>query len=283
MVRKGAPPSCALSAAAVMMAHHCRIVDRAGAEVPAVEMAAEQDRRERGIATWKIADHVARGQIVGGLAGEREVEEDRLAAARDAGDQVGVGVGECPCRDRLDAVGKVGAAGVRIAMAVGADRADDDAHCALARGDCGAGAADLAVGAVAAAVLVALHRVVDEGDLARERACRRRLERIERREIDDFAFDALVGRGAAVAEGRDGEPEGDRGEQAGLVAPTNIATDPEVFDHDLAEAQRLQARFGPDAGARFGFGAGHARTDFAGEACKQVPGDLALGVLRVSG
>src|SRR3546814_6519128 len=48
---------------------------------------------------------------------------------------VGVGVGDRPGGDRGHAVREIGHARVRIAVIVGADRADDDADRALLRGD----------------------------------------------------------------------------------------------------------------------------------------------------
>src|SRR3546814_15855647 len=81
---------------------------------------------------------------------------------------VGIGVGDGAGGNGLHAGLEIGAAGVRVSVIVGADRADDGRDRALLCRDIGAGEAAAAVIAIAAAVLRGCHLVVDEGDLDRK-------------------------------------------------------------------------------------------------------------------
>ena len=63
---------------------------------------------------------------LGLLADQGQVHGHRLAALEDADQLLGVGDGQRAGRDRRRAIGEILDAGVRIAMMVGADRADDD-------------------------------------------------------------------------------------------------------------------------------------------------------------
>src|SRR5690606_806067 len=101
---------------------------------------------------------------------------------------------------RRHAIREIGHARVGIAMVVGADRADDDADRALLRRDARPHEAAATIEAIAATVLSRFHLVVDEDDLALDRAVGGGSERVEAREIGDLALDALDTRGTAVAE-----------------------------------------------------------------------------------
>ena len=92
IVRSGRPASMIRLAAAAAMATPARIVDRAGAEVPAVEVAADQDRRRLGIAARHFGDDIAR--LAGADVSRRDqqsVHRHRLAALQDALELLGVG------------------------------------------------------------------------------------------------------------------------------------------------------------------------------------------------
>src|SRR3546814_20617883 len=86
-------------------------------------------------------------------------------------------------------------------MVVGTDRADDDADRAFFGCDARPHEAAAAIEAIAATVLSRLHLVVDEDDLAFDRAVGRGHERVEACKIGDLALDALGPGRAAVAEG----------------------------------------------------------------------------------
>src|SRR6185369_17012000 len=114
-----------------------------------------------------------------------------------------VGHGESARRDRLRPVGEILDAGVRVAVVIGADRADNDADRALERCYRRALAAGSAELAVTRSVLRRHHVMVDEDDLAADRAVGREAEGIDAVEIDDLASDSLWARRATVAKGGD--------------------------------------------------------------------------------
>src|SRR3546814_8757944 len=90
-------------------------------------------------------------------------------------------------------------------MVVGTDRADDDADRAFFGCDARPHEAAAAIEAIAATVLGRLQLVVDEDDLAFDRAVGRGHERVEACKIGDLALDALGPGRAAVAAGCDRE------------------------------------------------------------------------------
>ena len=155
-----------------------------------------------GIAARHFGDDVARMAAFGFLADQSQMHDDRLAALEDADELLGVRNGQRAGRDRRGAVGEILHAGVRVAVMVGADRADDDRQRALLRGDRRALAARRAELAVARAVLRRHHVMVDEDDLARDRAVGRGAQRIDAVEIDDFAGDALRARSSRCSRAR---------------------------------------------------------------------------------
>ena len=178
------------------------IVDRAGAQIPAVEMPADQDDARRGIAAGHFGDDVARfaaSPIWRGVS--TQLQPHRLAALQHALELLGVGQRQRGGGDRLHAVGQVGAAGVRVAVMIGADRADHDRRRALASprspGPTRRAAPN---GRSYDPSCVARHRVADEGDLALQAAVGRGLQIGERREIDDLGRQPRGRRRARIAE-----------------------------------------------------------------------------------
>ena len=168
------------------------IVDRAGALVPAVEVAADQQDRRLGIAAGDFGDDIARMAALALLADEGEVHGHGPAALEDADQLLGVGDGQRAGRDRLRAVGEILDPGVRIAVMVGADRADDDRDRALlARRWSGPGGAGRRTGRSPSRPGARHHVMVDEDDLAAHRAVGRGAQGIDAVEIDDLAGDAL--------------------------------------------------------------------------------------------
>ena len=107
---------------------------------------------------------------------------------------------------------------MRVAMIIGAERADDHGERALVRADPRRLAADRAVIAVARPVLGGMHGVADEDDLAAHSRVGRRPERIEAVEADHLGGDARGRRRAAMAEGGDGQLLRDRGATISAVS-----------------------------------------------------------------
>jgi len=100
------------------------------------------------------------------------------------------------------------------------------------------------------------------------------LERGEAVEADQFGLQPLRTGAAAVAECGEDQRLREGGDDLGRsVAPFPIG-DLERLDPDVCEAQRLELRDGPVAGARFGIAAGLARADFGGEALGDLPGQI---------
>ena len=98
------------------------------------------------------------------------MHRDRQATLEDADQLFSVRYSQRAGRDRRRTVCEILHAGVRVAVMVGADRADDDRQCALLRGDRRALPPRRAELAIARAVLGRHHVMVDEDDLALDRA-----------------------------------------------------------------------------------------------------------------
>src|SRR6185369_4989163 len=62
----------------------CRIIDRARAEVPAIEMAPDQHDPGAWIAPWNFGDDIADGRSPGESWGEDQLQLDGLAVTEDA-------------------------------------------------------------------------------------------------------------------------------------------------------------------------------------------------------
>ena len=73
-----------------------RIVDRAGAEVPAVEVAADEDHARRRIGAGHVGDDVAGRRVADEARREGEVHDDVRRALQHALEVLGVGKGRAP-------------------------------------------------------------------------------------------------------------------------------------------------------------------------------------------
>ena len=236
-------------------------------------MTGHQNRRQRTVTARQFGNDVARWQRADRLAFQHQIDLHRLASARHAGDQVGVGVGYRTCGNGGDARSPAGTAGVRIAVAVGPDRANHHARRALAGGERRSGAADLAIGAIGRAILGRLHRMVDERNLPLQRAVRRGAQRVERREIDQRRGQpARRGRGA-VAQRGDRQLVRIGRSQAGGFGPAHPAGNRKGFDPHVGQPQRFQAGDGPVARGSFAVGPGQTRAHFGSEVGGDGPGD----------
>ena len=240
-------------------------------------MAGDQHRRQRRFAPRQFGDHVARGQLANAAPFEGQGQRHRLAPlpGRDPGDQVGVGIGNGAGRDRSGPGGPTGRAGVRVAVQVGADRADHHCGGALGRGHRRPLPPRLAIGTIARAILRCDHRMVDEGDPALQRPVRSGLQRVQAGEIDQLASQPARRGRRAVTQRGDGKVVRERRGQLRPLRSAHPAGDGEGFDADVGEAQRLETGDSPVARRRFALGAGQALADLGGQALGDVPGDAA--------
>src|SRR3546814_14958109 len=89
-------------------------------------MAGEHHWRQRGIASRDFAHHIAAGGRAEIARGERQLHRDRaVPSAREHPFEIrGIGQAECARMDWRNALKKSGAAGMRIAVPIGTDRAD---------------------------------------------------------------------------------------------------------------------------------------------------------------
>ncbi len=111
---------------------HARcVVDGARPEIPAVEMPADEDGCSLGIASGHFGDDIARAAL-SDLRDEGQVHGHGLAALEDPLELFRVGDGERAGGDGLHAVRELLHAGVRVAVMIGADRADHNGERALA-------------------------------------------------------------------------------------------------------------------------------------------------------
>ena len=243
------------------------IVEHALAQIPAVKMPAQHHH---------LTGHGARdfGGHVGGLArlaagrgNQLHLHRPRSAAARQ---QFGIGQSQRQRRDRGGARREHGAAGVRIAVIICAQAADQHGGSALLRAQGRRGAAHSAVHAIAAAILRDAHAVVDENDAAFHGGVWRRAEGGQIAEAGDGRGDAAGWRGPRGAErgerqlviatndGRAGLPTLPHGEWKGLLA-------------DIHQPQLLHFGLRPRAPARFGFRPRKALAHCVGKARQQPP------------
>ena len=252
------------------------VVDRARPLPPAVEVAGEQHRRERRIAPRDLAHHVAALGLTEKAGRQHQLHGDRLAlGTREHAFEVRrIGVAQRARRGRGDAFGKIGAAGVGIAMIVGTDRLDDRCHRALLRRDPGCDPARGAGKAVLAAILGAGHGIADKGDLALEAAFGCGLQFGDVPEHHDLCGDPSgPGRGRVTQRcHREALREG--ADDLGLA---RLARNPRGhhvgFVSDIREPLRLEPCHRPRAPAGLGFRARLPLADLGGDPLDKIPGN----------
>ena len=243
------------------------IVEHALAQIPAVQMPAEHHHFLRNRAGNFGGD-------VGGLAGLAAWRGHQLHLHRASGtaprQQFGIGQSQCQRRDRGGARREHGAAGVRIAVIICAQAADQHGGSALLRAQGRRSAAHGAVHAIAAAILRDAHAVIDENDAAFHSGVGCGAERGEIAETGDGRGDAARWRGPRGAErgerqlviaahdGRAGLPTFPYGERKRLLA-------------DIHQPQLLHFGLRPRAPARFGFRPRKALAHCIGKARQQPP------------
>ena len=204
------------------------------------------------------------------------MHRDRLSALQNTDELLGVGNGKSAGGDRLGAIGEILHARVRVAVVIGADRANDDRERALERGNGRALPPRRTELTVAGAVLRGHHVVIDEDDLAPDGTVWRGTEGIDSIEVDDLARDALRACRAAVAERGDRQLLREGRDDLGTLRPTRPHRHRERLDVDVGETHGRQALHGPVAGALLGLGRGEALADLGGQAFSDVPGIMVV-------
>ena len=249
-------------------------------------MAADDDEFVGLFAADQIADDVEGASFTDQSDVKHELQLDRLAERDEAIELIGIwiaeGRGGHPRLHDEAAVGQClralahvwvecdlphvhAATGVRKAVAVGTDGADQHCGRALASGEFGALAAYRDDLAVAAAITSALHRLRHEHDLAAHRCVRCSLEFVQRRETHDLGLDAALRRAGRKAECQQRQFLRGRRQHLGAFRPPAPHRKHHRFQRHPVEAERLEPRFGPAHGARVRFGARHARADLGGQ------------------
>ena len=184
--------------------HAGAVVDCAGAEVPGVEMAGNDDNLLGVLGSLPVGDDIVAVGIGEGLRGEGEVQLYR-ALGGEIGEHVGVFSGDGGSGDFGDVGSVFGEAGVGEAVvgaANGADEDGDGSDGGTGDGACAAVDDSASVGfqafAFGSEFLVEL--VVEEQDFAIDCAGRERGELLPVADDDDFGIEAVGRRGHAAAE-----------------------------------------------------------------------------------
>ena len=141
--------------------------------------------------------------------------------------------------------------------------------------------ADAAAVAVVVAIAELLHAVIDERDLAGQRARGRGLQRGEVGKAHDIAFHRAAG---AAAKRRQHERLRMDAEHLGMFAAAFPLRERHRLGPDLVETQLLELRHRPLHGTRIGLAARQARPDFGGQRLDHLPagvvGQCAFAQLR---
>jgi len=106
------------------------------------------------------------------------------------------------------------------------------------------------------AILIGLHRVADEGDLALQAAVGRRLEIGQRREIDDLGVEPLRAGRSGIPQRGDHQLLRERAEDRRAFLAAHPDRHLEGLDMDILEAERLELLDCPRAPTRLGRGRG---------------------------
>ena len=167
---------------------------------------------------------------------------------------------------------------MRVAVIIGADRADDDRQRRPCGWRCvGPWRRGRAEQAVARAVLGARHGVGDEHDLAAHRFVGRGGQRLDAVEGDQLAVDRLAaGSAPLLPNAVTASGWGKGAEDFGALRAAHPHRHVERLDADVGEAQRLQLGDRPVAGAGLCLGPGEARADFGRQPFGDVPGIIVL-------
>jgi hypothetical protein len=251
------------------------VVDRSGAEIPAVEMAADEDHARFGVGPRNLRDDVAGRLVAEEARGQGQVHHHLLLALQDALEVLGVGDAEGGRGDGLH-IAPVGESGMGVAVIVGAERADDDGGRALLSRDRGRRAPHRPVIAIARPVLIGLHRVADEDDPAAHRLGRSRFQLVDAVEADHFGGEPLRYGGAASAQGGEDEPLRERRDDLGRLGASYPGRHRRHLDMDVPETKRPELAHRPRPGPGLGLGSGQPWPHFRRQPLDDVVGDLVL-------
>ena len=237
-------------------------------------MAGQQHRRQHGIGAGDLAHHIAAPRLAKLARVHFQLEPDRLATCtgEHAFEVFGIGQAQRARRNCRHARREAGAAGVGIAVVIGADRLDDDAHRALARCNARAHPARRPCKAVVRTVLRRAHLVADIRDLALEAALGRGAQFLDGAEEHHLGLDPACGRRRRIAERqhfqilREGRGYAGTGDVAGHPGVHH-----ERLIRDIGETFRLEPLDCPRPPARFRLGPGLTRSDFGGDPFDEVP------------
>ena len=252
------------------------VVDRSGTQVPAIQMAGNHDHAQRRIAAGQFGDHIAGLLLSDILRGQHQLQLHRLAALHHAFQIFRIGNRQRARRNRGHALFKIGIAGMRIAVMVGACRADDDCCSTFLGRNIRPDKARGPKCAVARPVLGRCHGMADKGDLALEAAVRRGNQIGQRREIDDFGRQTLVAGAAAVAQGRDRQLLREGADHGRRLLAADPGRHHIGFAADIAETQRRKLGHGPVSRPRFRLGSRLSRSDLGGQALDDIIGNIVL-------
>ena len=266
--------------------HARAIVDRAGAEIPGIQVAADHHHFVRLRTAGDFTDHVLRGVFAFPAAVQLELHPHR-AACSEPGELVRIRQRQRRRGNRRKPVLEPGHAGMRIAMRIGAGRTHQVADRAGLDRRGWAGAAHASAGAVAAAVLRPRHPIVDEGNLAGQRTGCGLLQRVQRFETHHLGFHAAT---RAAAECGDVQRLHAVAQHVCRLAAAYPLGEARRLGPDLVVAKRLELRHRPRHRARIGLAAGQARADVGGQRFHHLPagvvgerGDAQRGSLRHRG
>jgi len=112
-------------------AHARAVIDRAGAQVPRIQVTTDHHHFLRQAAAGDLADHVVRGRRTIPATVQRHLHRG-AATGQQARQLVGIGHRQCRRWHRGQAIIETGDAGVRHAVGVGTGRAHQEADRALA-------------------------------------------------------------------------------------------------------------------------------------------------------
>lgn len=186
--------------------------------------------------------------------GERQLQRDRLAAGGDPLDLVAIGDGQRRGGDGGGAGREIGAAGVRVAMGIGADRFDHDRRGAHFRRQRRPDEARRTIGAIARPVLRRVHRIADIDDLAADAVGRGIGEVAIALEHDERRGEAAGRCRTRIAERHQLQLLREGGEDLRRFDSAQPHGHLIFFDMDVLEAERLELRDRPNSRARFGIG-----------------------------
>ena len=256
--------------------HPGTVIDRAGAQVPGIQVATDHHHFLRALAAGDLADHIVRGVLPVPATIQRQGQLHRAALQQPA-ELVGIGHGQRGGRDRGQALIEAGDAGMRHPVRVGAGRAHHKADRTLA--DCLRRplGAHRAARAIATAVAGGKHPVIDKGDLAGQRAGRCGLQRGQVGKAHHLGLDLPA---RAAAQRGDLQWLGKGAHHPGrFTAPLPLG-EGHRLGPDPVKAELDELFLGPGHRARIGLAAGHARADLGGQRLDHLPaGAVGQGLL----